>query len=179
MYSLQRKLRSLLALVSILAVVACGNGEDSGDRLSQKAEAEVPTHSSPLTLDVYKSPTCGCCEAWIEHLNEKGFSLSVHHPPDLEAVKATNGIQARYRSCHTAVSREGYVFEGHVPARFVRQFLEEKPAGAIGLAVPGMPIGSPGMEMGDEFAPYQVLLLKTDGSSEVYTSVETAGEQYQ
>ncbi|MGB2130858.1 MAG: DUF411 domain-containing protein, partial [Marinobacterium sp.] len=83
-----------------------------------------------------------------------------------------------FQSCHTAVSESGYVFEGHVPARLVKQFLANPPEGALGLTAPGMPMGSPGMEMGSRFDPYQVLLMKQDGGYEVYANIERQSEQY-
>ena len=86
-------------------------------------------------------------------------------------MKDRHGVKQEYRSCHLAVSAEGYVFEGHVPARYIEQFLEEKPQDAIGLAVPGMPAGSPGMEVEGRFDRYRVLLLKNDGSYEVYARI--------
>ena len=129
-------------------------------------------------LKVHKSPTCGCCVDWIDHVEENGFSSQVFHPEDMGALKAFLTIEPRYQSCHTAVSEQGYVFEGHVPARLVRKFLQETPDGAIGLAVPGMPMGSPGMEMGDRFNPYRVMLLKEDGSSEIYAEITSKEQQY-
>jgi hypothetical protein len=135
-------------------------------------------NAEPVELDVYKSPTCGCCSVWIDHLEERGFLAKVHHPSDLNKVKREYGVPARYQSCHTAVSKDGYIFEGHIPAYIIERFLDEKPADAIGLTVPGMPVGSPGMESGDNFMPYQVLLIKASGTPEVYTEVRTREEQY-
>ncbi|MEH6564384.1 MAG: DUF411 domain-containing protein [Halopseudomonas sp.] len=128
-------------------------------------------------LQVFKSPTCGCCEGWIEHADQAGFSTQAQHPADMAALKTEHGIAPQYRSCHTAVSADGYVFEGHVPARYIEAFLAAPPAGALGLAVPGMPVGSPGMEMGKDFMPYQVLLLKQGGAAEVYAQVESPADQ--
>lgn len=128
-------------------------------------------------LTVYKSPSCGCCGDWIEHMQAQGFHTHAEHPQDLAAVKAGLHIGPQYRSCHSAVSEAGFVFEGHVPARYVQQFLAAPPAGAIGLSVPAMPVGSPGMEMGDKFMPYQVLLLTQDGKAEVYASVTGPQDQ--
>jgi hypothetical protein len=88
------------------------------------------------------------------------------------------GLQGQYHSCHTAVSEQGYLFEGHVPAKLMQDFLEQPPADALGLAVPGMPMGSPGMEVDDRFSPYQVLLVKKDGSYEVYATIEEQADQY-
>ncbi|MEZ0149685.1 MAG: DUF411 domain-containing protein [Candidatus Reddybacter sp.] len=144
--------------------------------VGQQSEAEQP--SPAIAMDLYKSPTCGCCGKWADHAEDRGFALTTHHPADLSKLKAERGIAPQYRSCHTVVSADDYVFEGHVPARFIHQFLTAPPADAIGLAVPAMPMGSPGMEMGDRFSPYQVLLLKRDGSAEVYAEVSSPLEQY-
>lgn len=148
----------------------------SVDVVAQQGEAE---QSSPaIAMDLYKSPTCGCCGKWAEHAEERGFSLTTHHPADLNKLKLERGIAPQYQSCHTVISADDYVFEGHIPARFIQQFLAAPPADAIGLSVPAMPAGSPGMEMGDRFTPYQVLLLKRDGSAEVFAKVNTPLEQY-
>ena len=133
--------------------------------------------ASATRLTVYKSPSCGCCGDWIAHMENAGFSTRTEHPPQLAGVKAALHIGPQYRSCHSAVSETGFVFEGHVPARYVQQFLAAPPPGAIGLSVPAMPVGSPGMEMGKRFMPYQVLLLKQDGSHEVYASVTSPQDQ--
>ncbi len=133
--------------------------------------------SAAVGMDVYKSESCECCNDWITHLDDNGFSSSIHHPENLNAVKREHGIDPRFQSCHTAISSAGYVFEGHVPAKFVQQFLAKPPADAIGLAVPGMPVGSPGMEIGDRFDPYAVLLLKKDGSHEVFAQVNGPQDQ--
>ena len=139
--------------------------------------------AAPLTagaeeLQVYKSPTCGCCVKWISHLEEFGFTTQTHHPGDLDGLKKELGVTPQSASCHTAVSEQGYVFEGHVPAKYVQQFLDNPAENAIGLAVPAMPLGSPGMEMGDRFQPYKVFQLNKDGSLQVYASVEQQADQY-
>ena len=90
---------------------------------------------------------------------------------NLQEIKEQHSIKPKYQSCHTAVSEEGYVFEGHIPSKFIKQFLSNPEADAIGLAVPGMPLGSPGMEVQGRFMPYDVLVLFKDGSSEVYAEV--------
>jgi hypothetical protein len=119
--------------------------------------------ASPAVIDVARSPTCGCCEAWIEHMRAEGFTVEDRLVEDLAQLKAQLGVPASLQSCHTAVI-EGYVIEGHVPAADVRRLVREKPAG-IGLAVAGMPIGSPGMEMGDEREPYEVVLFGAGGQT--------------
>jgi hypothetical protein len=131
-----------------------------------------------ITLNVYKEVTCGCCAGWVAHVDEHGFASKVIHPADLNAVKEELGVLPKWQSCHTAVSKQGYLFEGHVPAKYISQFLASPPQDALGLAVPGMPMGSPGMEIGNRFNSYEVILLKKDGSSEVYATVKTQAEQY-
>ena len=159
-------LRHLALIVSLLFLAACSEGEDHAAKTA-----------SITTLDVYKSRTCQCCQQWVQYMEGSGFEAKIHHPADLNRVKDYHGIAPEYQSCHTAVTSDGYVFEGHIPARFVQQFLENPPAGAIGLSVPGMPAGSPGMAMGDRFMPYQVWLLKKDGSAEVFASVDSRDQQ--
>jgi hypothetical protein len=114
-----------------------------------------------------KSPTCGCCTKWIDHLKANGFAVRSHDTQDVTQPSQRLGIPAGYGSCHTAVV-DGYVIEGHVPARDIRRLLKEKPQ-ARGLAVPGMPIGSPGMEQGDHKDPYEVTLLDKRGAPRVYS----------
>lgn len=116
---------------------------------------------------VYKSPTCGCCKLWVDHLVEAGFNPSVRDVPDVGPLKRDLGVPAPLASCHTALVG-GYFLEGHVPADLAFKLLQEKPD-AAGLAVPGMPMGSPGMQ-GPRREPYDVLLVMRDGSSRVYAS---------
>lgn len=131
-----------------------------------------------ITLNVYKEETCGCCVGWITHMDERGYDSTVFHPTDLYAVKEELGVLRQWQSCHTAVSKEGYLFEGHIPAKYITQFLAAPPANALGLAVPGMPMGSPGMEIGDRFDSYDVILMMKDGTSRVYATVTKQAEQY-
>jgi hypothetical protein len=119
------------------------------------------------TIDVYKSPTCGCCTKWIDHLKANGFAVRSHDTQDVAQHKQRLGIPAGYDSCHTA-EVGGYVIEGHVPARDIRRLLKEKPQ-ARGLTVPGMPIGSPGMEQGSHKDAYEVILLDKNGAPRVYS----------
>lgn len=128
-------------------------------------------------LEVYKEETCGCCVFWIEHMETNGYASTIHHPADLNGVKAELGVLPEWQSCHTAVTSAGFLFEGHVPARYITQFLAAPPDNALGLAVPGMPLGSPGMEVGDQFSPYDVMLMKKNGTAEVYASIKSAADQ--
>ena len=110
------------------------------------------------TVTVTKDPNCGCCSGWVEHLRENGFLVAVRDVPDLQRVKARLGVPSDLAACHTA-EVSGYVIEGHVPAAAVRRLLQEKPKGR-GLAVAGMPVGSPGMEVPEgTTAEYDVMLF--------------------
>lgn len=140
--------------------------------------AKEPEESGVIALEVFKSPTCGCCGEWVDHLEAAGFNPLVRDQNSLEPIKEKYGIPANMQSCHTGVSTEGYFFEGHVPAKFISSFLANPPKNAVGLAVPGMPAGSPGMEMGDRFDPYRVMLVMKDGSTEVYARIASIDEQY-
>ncbi|MEQ1715037.1 MAG: DUF411 domain-containing protein [Hyphomicrobium sp.] len=123
---------------------------------------------------VWKSPTCGCCKAWVTHMQSKGFPLEVSEvsTAELNTIKTTNGVTGKYASCHTA-KISGYVIEGHVPAEAVSRLIAEKPD-ALGLAVPGMPAGSPGMETDGPGDPYDVVLIKKDGTSEIFAHYPAA-----
>ncbi len=166
MKPLHTYLRFPALIVFLLFLTACSESVNHATK-----GATIPT------LDVYKSRTCQCCQQWVHHMEDVGFDTKTHHPSDLNRIKNDYGIAPEFQSCHTAVTSNGYVFEGHIPARFVQQFLENPPDDAIGLSVPGMPAGSPGMEMGDRFTPYKVWLLKKDGSADVFASVNSRDQQ--
>lgn len=134
--------------------------------------------ASNADLITYKSASCGCCGQWVAHARDSGFAVATKDVDDLNAVKNRHGIDPRHQSCHTSVSAEGYIFEGHIPAKLIRQFLQNPPQGARGLAVPAMPLGSPGMEVGERFTPYQVWQLNTDGSREIYAEITSAAAQF-
>jgi hypothetical protein len=158
--------RLSVATLLLISIAACS---DQTNLSRSPNSSEISTNT--IVLDVYKSRTCGCCKKWVDHSEGLGFEATVNHPANLNKIKVDQGIQPRYQSCHTAVSSDGYVFEGHIPAQVIQKFLASPPKDAIGLAVPGMPAGSPGMEVGNRFDPYDVLLLKKDGSSEVYQHI--------
>ena len=134
-------------------------------------EQEYSSSQNKFSLLVHKTPTCGCCKKWVKHLEANSFSTMIKDHQNLQKVKEQYSIQPKYQSCHTAVSQDGYVFEGHIPSKFIKQFLADPEADAIGLSVPGMPLGSPGMEVEGRFMPYDVLVLYKDGSSKVYAEV--------
>ena len=132
----------------------------SGARGQAGAATGVAQAGLPV-VEVYRDPTCGCCLAWVEHLRADGFTVRVTESDDLAAIKARHGVPRAAQSCHTGIV-DGYVVEGHVPASDVRRLLTERPSIA-GLAVPGMPIGSPGMEVeGMSAEPYDVLTFERD-----------------
>lgn len=157
--------------VGFLALVACTK--------SPAPQAPEVAQAKPgIAMEVYKSPTCGCCGLWVSHIEDSGFAASIREPSSMDTIKKKLNIPNKMQSCHTAVSAEGYFFEGHIPAKHISAFLANPPKDALGLAVPGMPVGSPGMEIGDRFTPYDVLLLKADGSSEVFAVVSSKEEQF-
>lgn len=122
-------------------------------------------------LKVYKSASCGCCGDWIKHMRRLGFDIDTENVANIVAIKDQHGIRPQMQSCHTAVSKDGYYFEGHIPGETIAAFLENPPKGAKGLTAPGMPMGSPGMEMG-RFVPYDVLLVRDDGRTAVFQHID-------
>lgn len=126
--------------------------------------------SAPVFADeeitVYKSPTCGCCKKWISHLKNNGFKVTAYDVKDVRPIKQRSGVRPEQASCHTALVG-GYVVEGHVPAKDIKRMLKEKPK-ITGLTVPGMVVGSPGMEQGSRKDPYKVMTINKSGPSKVY-----------
>ena len=148
-------MRVRTAVVALAALVAFGCG--------------TAAQRQPVAIEVYKDAGCGCCSQWVEHLKNNGFEPTATNVDDLDAVKAKYSVPRRVQSCHTAVV-DGYVIEGHVPAADIQKLLKERPA-IHGLAVPAMPVGSPGMEVpGVKPQPYDVLALHKDGKTEVFSS---------
>lgn len=124
------------------------------------------TAANAASMTVMKSPSCGCCSKWVEHVRAHGFDVNVVNVEDIMAVKAKAGIPEKLASCHTT-KVGGYVVEGHVPAADIKKLLAQKPK-ARGIAVAGMPAGSPGMEAGSFKQPYETILIKADGSTSVF-----------
>ncbi|MGO1474011.1 MAG: DUF411 domain-containing protein [Psychrobacter sp.] len=194
-------LRSTLILFAASSLFACGQANTSASEpnVSKVESSTVATSnttnpnatnaalmttpaSNPdllknVSATVYKDANCGCCKDWISHAEDNGLSTTAHDVADLALFKERYGVPNDMRSCHTAVTTDGYVFEGHVPAKYVAQFLENPPVQALGLAVPGMPMGSPGMEYQNKFDPYQIMQLNKDGTSEVYADISSAQQQ--
>ena len=150
--------RSRLRLLAGAAAFVALSRLPAADRAGAAALPEVV---------VYKSPTCGCCTEWVAHLRRHGFPVRSEDVAELQPVKARHGVPEELQSCHTALVG-GYVVEGHVPADLVERLLRERPK-VVGLAVPGMPVGSPGMEVpGARAERYRVLTFDRDGKTEVF-----------
>jgi hypothetical protein len=132
----------------------------------------TPAVADELTIDVYKSLSCSCCEKWVSHMEDNGFNVISHNMDDMSAVKTRFNISRELQSCHTGVIG-GYFIEGHVPASDVKKLLADKPA-IKGLTAPGMPAGSnvPGMEVRPGKANFDVLEVGSDGGTEVYSHYE-------
>jgi hypothetical protein len=156
---------SLTALAAGAIVAPRGMNAQAGGRATGTAAGKARSASLPL-LTVYKSPTCGCCGEWTRHMEKNGFTAKVILMEDLSQIKRDAGVPVELESCHTALVGP-YAVEGHVPADLVRKMLDEKPAIA-GLAVAGMPLGSPGMEQSGTKMPYSVMTFTRGGRSTVY-----------
>ena len=145
--------RSALLAIGVLAAVVA-------------AQWNSAAQQKPV-LSVFKSPTCGCCSKWVDHMKAAGFETRVQDVEDMASVKAKLGVATEISSCHTA-QVDGYVIEGHVPATSVQRLLKERPK-VVGLAVPGMPMGSPGMEVpSGQKDSYAVLAFEKGGKTSVY-----------
>lgn len=160
------------AIAAALLLVACSKANpaiQSSDAAQSQPRDSVMVASAPaaalVPIKVYKDPGCGCCKEWVKHLEQNGFTVETVDMPDLSAVKAKYGVMPEIQACHTAVVG-GYTVEGHVPADLILKMLKEKPAIA-GLAVAGMPSGSPGME-GATRERYDVLTFDRAGHTTVY-----------
>jgi len=142
-----RRLRKPLAASILMALAACSNAAQAA------------------TYNMFRDPNCGCCLSWAAHVEEgMGASVTTTNSDDMAAVKTDLGVPIELRSCHT-MEVEGYVIEGHVPAEAIDRLLSERPEGVSGLAVPGMPVGSPGMEFEDRVQPYDVIAFGTEGAT--------------
>ena len=188
----------LFAIVATLSACSSPSQTETQPRVESAANAQTPEaevapsqantsftqtnqHSTPLlqgvSASVYKDANCGCCTEWISYANKAGLQSTYQHPEALSVVKDRYAVPQQMRSCHTTVTNDGYVFEGHIPAKFMAQFLEKPPSKAIGMAVPSMPLGSPGMENKGKFMPYKIFQLNKDGSYEEFAAVDTPQQQ--
>ena len=175
-----------LAIVGVVIAVTTGVGYWAVDRLHDDrtiAQLSSPTtpianasDSTPTTealnITVYRTPTCGCCQGWVDYLQQNNFEVTdiVKPEAEIQAIRQQYDLPEQLNSCHTA-EINGYLVEGHIFAQDIRQLIARKPDIA-GIAVPGMPIGTPGMEMGDRKQSFDVLGFKQDGQIEVFNSYE-------
>ena len=167
-----RTTSAALALAGLLTMglAACGGSADAETADYEAPQPVAEANVSAETLVVYKTETCGCCGKWVDHMAENGFEVEVHDmsQEELGALKTARGIDRGLQSCHTA-EIGGYLVEGHVPAKDLQRLLAEKPDGVKGIAVPGMPIGSPGMEAEDGHVDeYEVVTFDDAGETKVY-----------
>ncbi|HEX2201988.1 MAG TPA: DUF411 domain-containing protein [Longimicrobium sp.] len=174
--------RAALGLLLAAGLAACGGSgqAEAAPNDGARAQAEAAPAQGPAAenvklaaagtgplVTVYKSPSCGCCRKWVEHMEANGFRVEVHDVDDIMPAKREAGVPEHLGSCHTA-RVEGFAVEGHVPADVIQRLLRERPQVA-GIAVPGMPMGSPGME-GPRTDPYDIIAFTKDGKTEVYES---------
>jgi len=178
---LERMARLLFLAATLLAVAtAYSQASDQVTSAERAAAKDVAAGTDPVgdlaaaRMIVHKSPWCGCCTAWVEQAEAAGFEVELREHDNLHAVKQELGVPVAHGSCHTAVV-DGYFVEGHVPFDDIRRLLAERPD-ASGLTVPGMPVGSPGMEQGDVRQAFDVLLVDEKGRTKVYNHYEARME---
>ncbi len=169
----RKSLLVMLIVASTYALSACAGAPDgnntSSSALTSSVQQSASTQSTLPVMLVNKSPTCGCCELWVEHMEKAGFKVEINDTDDMGPIKQRVGVPYGKGSCHTA-EVGGYFIEGHVPAEDIKRLLAERPD-AKGLAVPGMPAGSPGMELPDgRSQPYTVELVAKDGTTSAFSN---------
>lgn len=169
MYARQtmRYTNKVQAAVLALAVTAANVAAYAQPKATPSRSGPAKSAVARNAISVYKTPTCGCCGKWVEHMRANGFTPTVTNMPDVTEVKTRNGVPARLGSCHTSLIG-GYVIEGHVPAEDIKRLLREKPA-IVGLAAPGMPAGSPGMDVPNS-PPYDVVSFDKNGRTKVWAT---------
>lgn len=170
----------LTALVGIAVVTIAGgvyltSSSNNAQIVSNASENTIlasvwdnPTesYSGNKNITVYRSPSCGCCGVWIEHMKKHGFQVTDIKTDDMEAIKQQHNLPLNLASCHTAII-DGYIMEGHIPADDIKRFLKQKP-NFKGLTVPAMPLGTPGMEAGNRKQPFDVMAFNSNGTVEVF-----------
>ena len=193
-----RVLSAIVVLPLSLTIAACSQPNSAATDSAPATEPTIATHTEQPTAEmtpisapsdtpstilkkisatVYKDANCGCCKEWIGYAEGHGLNATAQNVEDVSLFKERYSVPQQMRSCHTTVTTDGYVFEGHVPAKYMAQFLKNPPSDAIGLAVPSMPVGSPGMEYQDKFMPYKVMQLNKDGSTAIYATIDTPQQQ--
>lgn len=161
----RRTLVAALSSAGMLTIVGCGQAKNAD---KSDSDANAPPKARLAAMTVYRDPSCGCCEAWAELARQAGYQVALVDRPDMPAIKAKLGIPEALASCHTATVG-GYAIEGHVSLEDVARLLKDKPEGIRGIAVPGMPRGSPGMEMPDGSKDsFQVMAFDATGRTTVF-----------
>ena len=169
----RRMIAETLVAAGMLALAGCGTSQPSDTSKTEAANSMPALDGAPAVarlaaMTVYRDPSCGCCEAWAEIARNAGYDVALVDQPDMVAIKRQHGVPAELTSCHTAVVG-GYAIEGHVPLAAVARLLKERPSGTRGIAVPGMPRGSPGMEMPDGSKDsFQVIAFDQAGRTKVF-----------
>ena len=198
-----RVLSAIVVLPLSLTIAACSQPNSAADSTpateptvatqnvqtthTEQPTAEMTPISAPsdtqstilknISATVYKDANCGCCKEWVGYAEGHGLNATAQNVEDVSLFKERYSVPQQMRSCHTTVTTDGYVFEGHVPAKYMAQFLKNPPSDAIGLAVPSMPVGSPGMEYQDKFMPYKVMQINKDGSTAIYATIDSRQQQ--
>ena len=176
---ISRRTLLLAGIGSASLLTACADDGPASTTEEKSLPAKVADYGvdpARLAMTVYKDASCGCCSGWVDHAEDNGFTITTEHPEALHEVWERHDIPLDMQSCHLSLNSDGDVFVGHVPARFVLEYLADPPKGARGLSVPAMPVGTPGMEQEAEFDPYEVMLL-TDGEPKVFADVRKASQQ--
>ena len=165
----RRSFVASFAASTAVALVGCGQARNGNatDTGAAQSDSVLPTAAS-AAMTVYRDPSCGCCTAWAEIARNAGYEVEVIDHPEMPAIKQQYGVPDELLSCHTTIVG-GYAVEGHVPLEDVQRLLEDKPAGIRGIAVAGMPLGAPGMEVpGATKQPFQVMAFDARGRSSVF-----------
>lgn len=164
-----RKL-AILVLLLMFAWAAPAFAQSSQGATS-RWDQETVLHANNHPITVYRDPACSCCHRWVAHLKNHGFQVEDVPTDGVDAIKQQHGLPSGLTSCHTAIV-EGYVMEGHVPADDIKRFLQARP-NLVGLAVPDMPNGTPGMEVGDRKDPFSVMAFDRNGQTQVFKTYES------
>lgn len=164
-------MRRLFSLPTLAFLAACGSADASPDAAPEGSLAAVAAEQQLPALLVYKTATCGCCRGWVDHMRQAGFAVDARDLPgnvELMQIKMDAGVPVELSSCHTTLV-DGYVIEGHVPQDQVRRLLAERP-NVVGIAAPGMPAGSPGMDIPNS-PPYEIIAWSQDGTRSVFAEI--------
>ena len=166
----RRSVLSGLSALAGLALMGCGSRENETTNKTASGRADTRTGISLGAMSVYRDPSCGCCKAWADIARKAGYQVTLVDRSDMPKIKQRAGVPDALASCHTAIV-DGYAVEGHVPLKDVARLLKERPSGIKGIAVPGMPRGSPGMEMPDGSKDqYRVVAFDAVGRTSIYRS---------